>query len=410
MARSAEQVWFGDAFEHGDISADIDLEYGWAAVRVCTPTTSGLAFNLPDARLLKKGGPYWWLISEETGGGDDVLVKDAGGNTLATITPTSLAEVSLVDNSTANGEWHVEVASYGAIPAPPDPNRAYFINAFASNPPVQEFDPDASVWTQKTAGPVVFGRGVVGFDLQDRGYETRSNISFKDFYEYDPDVWTDKTDSDDRHGTSTGPANGISGTDDGDPQDGYIFGSTDGLQLAESYDRVGNAWTSRADQSSTHQAGLRGAGRSGTIYLFGGSGAVADDDGDEYDIVGDSYTTGTSLPTGKAGQGTVVIGDDLYIPGGLVTTSTRTDEHNIFDMAAETFSLGTDAPDDINEAGLVNTGLSFIMGGGRTTTNPGGSLKCWIFDRVSFIAQPDMSGPTASQNREFSQSCVRMPA
>ncbi len=58
--------------------------------------------NLPDARLLKLGGPQYFLINTTVFG---VIIRDDGSNGLFTMASNSNALLVLADNSTANGIW-----------------------------------------------------------------------------------------------------------------------------------------------------------------------------------------------------------------------------------------------------------------------------------------------------------------
>lgn len=73
---------------------------------------SGTSFiRLPDARTCRRGAVQLVLINQA---GASVQVRDAGDNTLITLSSTQGCIVGLLDNSTVNGSWRFLTRTYSA--------------------------------------------------------------------------------------------------------------------------------------------------------------------------------------------------------------------------------------------------------------------------------------------------------
>lgn len=107
MARTAADEVFGCSLQH-TLEADyrLRLPYGPGGVRAYRFNVDApdCKVRLPDARLLRTGGPHYLL---HIAFGDADLVADDNTTVVQAMLDARIYRLFLVDNSTANGEWLV---------------------------------------------------------------------------------------------------------------------------------------------------------------------------------------------------------------------------------------------------------------------------------------------------------------
>lgn len=95
---------FGGALELTTDGIEIDgVVRRGRRVYVLTPTNSNDSINLPSALTLKPGGPTFILVNTHASWG--IVVNDASGSALGTISAESGVIFNLIDNSEASGVW-----------------------------------------------------------------------------------------------------------------------------------------------------------------------------------------------------------------------------------------------------------------------------------------------------------------
>lgn len=77
---------------------------------------SALNLTLPDARILRRGGPVY-VVCNVGSSGADVTVKDAGGSTLIVLEDGESVKLSVLSNTTQAGDWVLDERSLTAVGA-----------------------------------------------------------------------------------------------------------------------------------------------------------------------------------------------------------------------------------------------------------------------------------------------------
>ena len=102
-------------------SSDTDLHPGAGRHVRADPSMGGLSLDLVAAtsKAFKPGGPIAFI---ENISAFSLTLKDVGGNTIGTIAALTTCTLLLLDNSTANGDWHLGLCALtnvtGATTAP----------------------------------------------------------------------------------------------------------------------------------------------------------------------------------------------------------------------------------------------------------------------------------------------------
>lgn len=125
----SEQVFYGNA----KWNTSGKLRAGIRVHNINVGTT--LPLRLPDARQLQTGGPHF-VVMNFSGGA--ALLKDFSNNTVATLTDDYIADVFLIDNSTAAGEWAVIQNQRDVAKAVAGTAVHSVIDGPAADPPTEE--------------------------------------------------------------------------------------------------------------------------------------------------------------------------------------------------------------------------------------------------------------------------------
>jgi len=99
----------------------------------------------------------------------------------------------------------------------------------------------------------------------------------------------------------------------------YILGGTSAsypyLSLIQEYDPVGNTWTTKTAMP-TARSGLACGVVNNKIYAIGGTNGSSLSTVEEYDPVGNTWTTKTAMPTARSGLACGVVNNKIYTVGG----------------------------------------------------------------------------------------------
>lgn len=97
----SEEVYYGGAI-FKSITGTLQTH---SSVRVwtITATVGPHIINLPDARILKTGGPYFYIIN--LAGSNDISLRDKANIVLETVSAGELVLCALIDNTTIGGKW-----------------------------------------------------------------------------------------------------------------------------------------------------------------------------------------------------------------------------------------------------------------------------------------------------------------
>lgn len=214
-----QAVFFGEA-QFVSISANKTLSFALGKVCCVDATVGSLVVKLPSARQVRTGFYQGVVINA---GANSFALQDNSGAALLTMAPGDAIELSCTDNLTSAGKWHWRYGTAGSSPDPVVDFYGYIIgasNSDAEQDDTREYKSQLDVWTYRTEVPDIGGfsdlditggsMAVVGA----KGYVGGFNASPQAgqvLYEYDPDVWTQKTDSPTRLDDSSASALGTSG-------------------------------------------------------------------------------------------------------------------------------------------------------------------------------------------------------
>jgi len=113
------------------------------------------------------------------------------------------------------------------------------------------------------------------------------------------------------------------------------------------YTPAANSWTTKTSMP-TARGGVDANVVDGKIYVIGGATADSVLDVNEvYDPVADTWSTKTPIPTPVSAYASAVVDGKIYVIGGLAPNGTsrmRVNLNQIYNPAADTWSLGTPLP------------------------------------------------------------------
>ncbi len=151
----------------------------------------------------------------------------------------------------------------------------------------------------------------------------------------------------------------------------YAFGGTNpsnvALNSTEIYDPVAQTWSWGATMP-TGRYYPTSAVVGDKIYIIGGiAQSVFLDTVEIYDPKNDSWTTGSPMPTGKHSMSAAVVDEKIYILGGSTTVG-HSSTVEIYDTKTDSWSSGTSMPEKscYGSATVINKKIYFIGGSNRT--------------------------------------------
>ncbi len=319
----SQNAYFGKSWTTALTAATTTMSEGLGRLWIVSAAVSGRNLRLPNARLvLSRGFPVFAIVNN---GANSINLIDTGGNLLRTIAPGAFVSVGCADNATTNGVWYFHDGTANFIPDPPSPLLCYLFGgdsntSIAESHRTREYDQQLEVWTLKADVPVTWvytsaSVAVVGAKAYCAGGgQTGVEDNFN--AEYDPDVWTTKTDVPTSPGIGLNNACGV--------QLGssafHFNGDNGALNSGNTLEFLpgSNSWTTRADRPSNREDNQVGAGlNGGKAYLCGGAGASATNAVDEYLL--DTFTAKTNRPAPRAFFiGVTAGGSDslMYVYGG----------------------------------------------------------------------------------------------
>ena len=145
----------------------------------------------------------------------------------------------------------------------------------------------------------------------------------------------------------------------------------------QSQDLAGGSRWNQLAQMPTARSRLAAALYEGQIYaiagetLYGVGGMV-----EIYTIEDDSWARGTDKPTPVANVSAVVLGDEIYVPGGSLSSGAISDQLEIYDPRADAWHAGHPLPQAVCGYALVAyDGQMYLFGGLRDSIYTGESFR-----------------------------------
>jgi hypothetical protein len=181
----------------------------------------------------------------------------------------------------------------------------------------------------------------------------------------------------------------------------YVFGGVSGvpshiLQSLWIYDTVNDLWSAGADMPAPRYGSAVGV-VNGQIIIAGGATAVIETTTWIYEPGSNSYTTVASMPdgfptyrihgVGLSDRG--VAGQFRAYAGGL--DSRAGVGHFIYDVATDSWSLGSAMPFAVTDPGVATFGSNVYVTGG--TSRLDGRLQIFNLDSNTWSQGPTMLGP-----------------
>jgi N-acetylneuraminic acid mutarotase/glucose/arabinose dehydrogenase len=143
----------------------------------------------------------------------------------------------------------------------------------------------------------------------------------------------------------------------------YLVG--EGSPATFAYDLTTETWTSSglAERPfpGTHHAAEVVEGK---LYLFGGIGAESAGKVQIYDPVANTWTEGAPMPFAAGSSSSAVIGNQVYVAGGIVGSSTTTEAAR-YTPATNTWHTIAPMPQGRNHAAAESDGTKMYVFGGR---------------------------------------------
>ncbi|UOF80088.1 kelch protein genomics consortium [Caudoviricetes sp.] len=318
-----QDAFFGGA-QFLSISANKTLSFAIGKVCCVDATVGSLNVKLPSARQLRTGGYQGVVINC---GSNSFALQDNGGTTLKTMVPGDAVELYCTDNLTSAGLWIYRSGVAGSSPEPIVDYYGYIFGASsvdAERDDTREYRSQTDVWSLKTELPdytftdldiedgaccVIGAKGyLVGFSaVSPAGYK-------KVLLQYDPDVWTRKTDSPNDFDNCGG--------DSIDDIEGYFFNNNGGDQYGYKYVAGTDAWTQGTERTTNHAGSFVGLAVGSKIVLEFGQ-QVSSLDFDYVDtFVWDTYTSKTNRPGLRRNRTlSTVLNGYLWSHGGQSSSS-----------------------------------------------------------------------------------------
>lgn len=290
----AEAAFYGGAKDQTTGSA-VTVNFTLYRVHTVSTTSAGLNIKLQSARQLKTGGVTGVVVNA---GANSFNLIDNSNNLLLVMAAGDSAVLGLIDNTTAAGSWIVRSGTANFVADPPVNLYFYVVGGFPSGTydhSAREYDSQLDVWAQRSDMPAPVASqvdngaavyGTAGYYVgSDDGNVSASN--HKRIYQYDPDVWTNKTSGTVRWGGSSGAVVGTSIV--------WFNGSVYDSWNTGDYSVGGDSWTARTSRTAGSRASptITGSANSKAVLLDGASNAV-----DTYVV--DTWTAKTARPGASA--------------------------------------------------------------------------------------------------------------
>ena len=198
-----QQAFFGGA-QHVSTGTSKGVVFAIGKVVIVETTVGGLFIRTPSARTLKTGGLQGVIVNA---GANSFDLQDAGGNVLVSMAAGDAVALYCTDVTTTAGEWIWRAGTANMVPNPPVDFYGYVIGGgdATSHDDVRQWNTVLETWSLRSEIPDYIGGDfyaddsavcVVGAKGFMAGFNSSSGVGFrKVIAEYDPDVWTRKTDS-----------------------------------------------------------------------------------------------------------------------------------------------------------------------------------------------------------------------
>lgn len=98
----ADEFYYGGAYDHGNITANIAITHGQGRVHTLAPVSSGLTVTLPNYSNLPAGGPHFYIVNEGT---YQVDIKDHIGGTVIQLPSSGVAVLIITINAVSQKAW-----------------------------------------------------------------------------------------------------------------------------------------------------------------------------------------------------------------------------------------------------------------------------------------------------------------
>jgi N-acetylneuraminic acid mutarotase len=163
---------------------------------------------------------------------------------------------------------------------------------------------------------------------------------------------------------------------------GKIYLVGEGSPATFAYDTVAKTWTSaglasRPFQGNHHAAEVFG----GKLYLFGGLGGGSEGKVQIYDPVANKWTEGAPMPFAAGSSSSAVIGNQVYVVGGIVGSATTTQAAR-YNPATNTWQSIASMPQGRNHAAAETDGQRMFVFGGRGPGSGSDNVVANGFDTV----------------------------
>jgi N-acetylneuraminic acid mutarotase len=165
--------------------------------------------------------------------------------------------------------------------------------------------------------------------------------------------------------------------------DGKIYIVGEGSTATLAYDVATETWTAsgltaRPFPGNHHAAEVF----DGKLYLFGGLGGDSEGRVQIYDPATDHWTEGAPMPFAAGSSSSAVIGDQIYVAGGVVGPSATTAQAARYDPATDTWQAIAPMPQGRNHAAAESDGSKMYVFGGRGPGSGDGNFVANGFDTV----------------------------
>jgi hypothetical protein len=160
----------------------------------------------------------------------------------------------------------------------------------------------------------------------------------------------------------------------------YLFGGLDAsnnlLRTTQIYNIATNTWSTGAAMPAARffSAALY-YGANGKIYVIGGFVDAVGTVGNqtwEYDPVANTWNTSrANMPGGLAGSGHSIVGQFIFIQGGILTGGTVVNTHYRYDIVANSWATKASVPVPIYRPASAAVGpATYLAGGGNPSISP----------------------------------------
>lgn len=353
------------------MSADIVLTRGNKKVITLNNTGVGNEVQLPDARDYLLGGPVFAFYVD----GDDVAIRDAHSNAIGTIESAFAAELHLIDNTTAAGQWVMHKWDEGDAGLPAIEHLMHTFGGDGVTDTTNEaYSKNIDSWTAKTVCPrdrreataVTLGHKVIQSGGDATAYWDKTDI-----YDAAGDSWATGTDSD----IDWIQAAGLTGG-----RTAYFFGGRTGVDGDETRETDGQTWVARADMLDDRSE--RSAAIIGTTRLVLSPGRL-----DRYDAAADSWLArsnriGAALERQSFGN----LGQHAFAFNGRSDGSTVVDRVDRYDPFTDTWAtVSIAAPNGRADSAFGSIQGMAILAAGTAGNDLTPEGETYRFDGATFV-------------------------